>query len=170
YPADFYQAGSSTSTGHRGLCAPDRNIPGADRGHRWCPPRRHRSSAIRWSRRRLLCLRAMCCRGSRACRAQHGRILEGITKTVKTTSISLRTIAAASVLALATLLTSCAGGDAAEGASTSNAKTTVRFALDWTPNTNHTGLYVALHKGYFEEAGIDVEILPFNNSNPEVLV
>ena len=89
---------------------------------------------------------------------------------MKTTSISLRTIAAASVLALATLLTSCAGGDAAEGASTSNAKTTVRFALDWTPNTNHTGLYVALNKGYFEEAGIDVEILPFNNSNPEVLV
>ena len=87
-----------------------------------------------------------------------------------TTSIRLRIIAAASVLALATLLTSCAGGDAAEEASTSNAKTTVRFALDWTPNTNHTGLYVALNKGYFEEAGIDVEILPFNNSNPEVLV
>ncbi len=89
---------------------------------------------------------------------------------MKTTSIPLRTIAAAGVLALATLLTSCAGGDEAEGASASNAKTTVRFALDWTPNTNHTGLYVALNKGYFEEAGIDVEILPFNNSNPEVLV
>lgn len=89
---------------------------------------------------------------------------------MKTTSISLRTIAAAAVVALATLLTSCAGGDAAEGVSASNAKTTVRFALDWTPNTNHTGLYVALNKGYFEDAGIDVEILPFNNSNPEVLV
>lgn len=49
---------------------------------------------------------------------------------MKTTSISLRTIAAAGVLALATLLTSCAGGDEAEGASASNAKTTVRFALD----------------------------------------
>jgi ABC-type nitrate/sulfonate/bicarbonate transport system substrate-binding protein len=32
--------------------------------------------------------------------------------------------------------------------------------LDWTPNTNHTGLYVALEKGYFAEAGIEkVEIL-----------
>lgn len=71
---------------------------------------------------------------------------------MKTTSISLRTIAAAGVLALATLLTSCAGGDEAEGESASNAKTTVRFALDWTPNTNHTGLYVALNKGYFEDS------------------
>lgn len=33
------------------------------------------------------------------------------------------------------------------------------FVLDWTPNTNHTGLYVAKEKGYFEEAGLDVEIV-----------
>ena len=25
----------------------------------------------------------------------------------------------------------------------------VTFVLDWTPNTNHTGLYVAMAKGYF---------------------
>lgn len=36
-------------------------------------------------------------------------------------------------------------------------KTTV--ILDWTPNTNHTGLYVALKNGYFEEEGLDVEII-----------
>jgi ABC-type nitrate/sulfonate/bicarbonate transport system substrate-binding protein len=30
--------------------------------------------------------------------------------------------------------------------------------LDWTPNTNHTGLYVALELGYYAEAGLDVEI------------
>lgn len=30
--------------------------------------------------------------------------------------------------------------------------------LDWTPNTNHTGLYVALENGYFEEEGLDVDI------------
>ena len=35
----------------------------------------------------------------------------------------------------------------------------VTFVLDWTPNTNHTGLYVADALGYFEEAGIEVEIL-----------
>lgn len=41
---------------------------------------------------------------------------------------------------------------------------TIRFALDWTPNTNHTGLYVAIEKGYFEEAGLEVEILPYNQT------
>lgn len=33
------------------------------------------------------------------------------------------------------------------------------FVLDWTPNTNHTGLYVAKEKGYFEKEGLDVEIV-----------
>lgn len=40
-----------------------------------------------------------------------------------------------------------------------NAETAaVDFILDWVPNTNHTGLYVAVEKGYFAEAGVDVTI------------
>lgn len=35
----------------------------------------------------------------------------------------------------------------------------VRIVLDWTPNTNHTGLYVAQEKGYFAQQGLDVEIM-----------
>jgi len=35
-------------------------------------------------------------------------------------------------------------------------KTTV--ILDWTPNTNHTGMYVALKKGYYKAEGLDVKI------------
>lgn len=35
----------------------------------------------------------------------------------------------------------------------------VTLVLDWTPNTNHTGFYVAQEKGYFEEAGLDVKIV-----------
>ena len=31
----------------------------------------------------------------------------------------------------------------------------ITFVLDWTPNTNHTGLYVALEKGWFREEGIE---------------
>lgn len=38
-------------------------------------------------------------------------------------------------------------------------KTKITFVLDWTPNTNHTGLYVAQEKGYFEQAGLEVEIV-----------
>ncbi len=35
----------------------------------------------------------------------------------------------------------------------------VTLVLDWTPNTNHTGLYVAESKEYFEEEGLDLEIV-----------
>lgn len=37
--------------------------------------------------------------------------------------------------------------------------TEITMVLDWTPNTNHTGLYVAQEKGYFEEAGLKVNII-----------
>ena len=35
----------------------------------------------------------------------------------------------------------------------------VRLVLDWTPNTNHTGLYAALEKGWFADEGLSVQIL-----------
>lgn len=35
----------------------------------------------------------------------------------------------------------------------------VSLILDWTPNTNHTGLYVAQHKGYFEDENLAFEIV-----------
>lgn len=35
----------------------------------------------------------------------------------------------------------------------------VTFVLDWTPNTNHTGIYVAQSEGFFEEEGLDVDII-----------
>ncbi|MDY0152606.1 MAG: ABC transporter substrate-binding protein [Candidatus Cloacimonas sp.] len=34
----------------------------------------------------------------------------------------------------------------------------VTITLDWTPNTNHTGLYVAKELGYYSAEGLDVEI------------
>jgi len=43
-------------------------------------------------------------------------------------------------------------------------------ALDWTPNTNHVGLYVAQAKGWFMEAGLDVEILPYTDTSSGTLV
>ncbi len=46
----------------------------------------------------------------------------------------------------------------------------VTFVLDWTPNTNHTGLYVAMSKGYFEAEGLSVEIQQPPEDGAEVLV
>lgn len=42
---------------------------------------------------------------------------------------------------------------------TSAAPTKVTFVLDWVPNTNHTGIFVAQEKGYFAEEGLDVNII-----------
>ena len=51
-------------------------------------------------------------------------------------------------------LIACGGNDAQE-----EGMEKITFVLDWTPNTNHTGLYVAQANGYFEELGLDVEII-----------
>lgn len=34
----------------------------------------------------------------------------------------------------------------------------IEILLDWTPNTNHTGMFVALDKGYFNDLGLNVSI------------
>jgi len=46
----------------------------------------------------------------------------------------------------------------------------ISVVLDWTPNTNHTGLYVAKDKGYFEEEGLDVEIIMPGEAGADQLV
>lgn len=38
-------------------------------------------------------------------------------------------------------------------------RTAITLMLDWTPNTNHTGFYVADALGYYDEANLDVEII-----------
>ncbi len=49
--------------------------------------------------------------------------------------------------------------------------TKMQLALDWTPNTNHTGIYVALKNGWYREQGIDLTLLPYSsNVSPDVLV
>ncbi len=46
----------------------------------------------------------------------------------------------------------------------------ITIVLDWTPNTNHTGIYVAAAKGYFEEVGLNVEIVQPPEGGAEALV
>lgn len=76
-----------------------------------------------------------------------------------------RTRFAALCLALlaAASLSACGkqGGD--------NALTEVTVCLDWTPNTNHTGLFVAQAEGYFEAAGLKVSIVQPPEGNAAAL-
>jgi ABC-type nitrate/sulfonate/bicarbonate transport system substrate-binding protein len=67
-----------------------------------------------------------------------------------------RLLVCALVLAFAVTAAGCGGQSSDSG---SEGTKDITFVLDWTPNTNHTGLYVAMDKGYFEEAGINVEVV-----------
>ena len=40
-----------------------------------------------------------------------------------------------------------------------NELTPITFSLDWTPNTNHTGVYAAKALGYYEEEGLEHIVL-----------
>jgi ABC-type nitrate/sulfonate/bicarbonate transport system substrate-binding protein len=70
--------------------------------------------------------------------------------------------------ALALLVGGCASTPAGGPAPASSDP--VRLALDWTPNTNHIGLYVAQQEGWFRDAGLDVQFLPYNQTSPDTLV
>ena len=86
----------------------------------------------------------------------------------------------AAVMAAAMLTLGMAGCGSANNSNSENnetattaasaEKTKVTFVLDWTPNTNHTGLYVAQEKGYFDEAGLEVEIVQPPEDGAEALV
>ena len=58
------------------------------------------------------------------------------------------------------MLTGCGTKAQEPTASTPSQPDKVTIMLDWTPNTNHTGLYVANDKGYFSKVGLDVRIVP----------
>lgn len=46
----------------------------------------------------------------------------------------------------------------------------VTVVLDWTPNTNHTGLFVAKENGYFKEQGLDVDIISPGQTGADQLI
>lgn len=67
-----------------------------------------------------------------------------------------RLIAGGTAALMALSLAACT---AEEGGEANKALEKITLCLDWTPNTNHTGLYVAQAKGYFKDAGLEVEIV-----------
>ena len=99
-----------------------------------------------------------------------------------------RTLLTAALLAMlaGALLAACGdddddddGGNGGNGATSSSetasatlppVQGSVSLALDWTPNTNHTGFFVAQQEGYYAQAGVEVDILPYATTLPDVLV
>ena len=84
----------------------------------------------------------------------------------KLTIIMLAVLMTAFTLVLA----GCGGSEEQSDADGPTDSTPVTFVLDWTPNTNHTGLYVAQEKGYFSDAGLDIEIVQPPEDGAEMLV
>lgn len=65
-------------------------------------------------------------------------------------------------------LAGCSGNQPQDRAGVKKQK--VKVVLDWVPNTNHTGLYVARDKGYYAEQGLDVEIVqPSQGSTAQLI-
>lgn len=62
-----------------------------------------------------------------------------------------------------------ANGNAATGGQTKELRD-VKFVLDWSPNTNHTGLYVAQAKGFYEEEGLKLDILLPGSGGADAMV
>ena len=93
-------------------------------------------------------------------------------------SVSRRTFVAAGGAAVASMaLAACGGGaqggqSAAADSATGSAGATnkITFCLDWAPNTNHTGVYVAQNKGYFADEGLDVQIVQPAEDGAEAMI
>ena len=70
---------------------------------------------------------------------------------------------AVALMVLALLAAACGGGgdgpSAAPGGTSSSAPRPVTVVLDWTPNTNHAGVYLAEANGWYAEEGLDVRIV-----------
>ncbi|MFL8711615.1 ABC transporter substrate-binding protein [Clostridioides sp. GD02377] len=75
-----------------------------------------------------------------------------------------------SVFTLVTITGCSSNNDKDKSSTKDDSSKKVTMVLDWTPNTNHTGLFVALDKGYYKEEGLDVEIVQPPESGAETLV
>ena len=49
-------------------------------------------------------------------------------------------------------------------------RTKITFVLDYAPNTNHTGIYVAQDQGFFADEGLEVEIIPAPEDGADALI
>lgn len=74
-------------------------------------------------------------------------------------SLFARALLATAIVALSASVSGCGGEAASSSQSSSTDKIQkVTLTLDWYPNADHAGVYVAQEKGFFEDEGLEVEI------------
>lgn len=71
----------------------------------------------------------------------------------------LRWLLAGTLAAFGLAAAAACGGDDDDGGGGSEKLEPVTFMLNWTPNTYHSGMYIALDRGWYREAGLDVKII-----------
>lgn len=89
-----------------------------------------------------------------------------------TASVNRRQLTMGATLALSPLLIGARRGTLAARPAATAAQgadlTPITVALDWYPNANHAGLYLALERGYFTDAGLAVEL--YTPSDPTTVL
>ena len=86
-----------------------------------------------------------------------------------TTNLTRRSFAVASAAAATAALAAC-GGSSDAGSTEQGELTPITFCLDYTPNTNHTGIYVAQSQGFFAEEGLEVSIVQPAEDSAEAMI
>ncbi|WP_417118638.1 ABC transporter substrate-binding protein [Olsenella phocaeensis] len=93
-----------------------------------------------------------------------------MTSFVTPANLSRRGLNAESTADASSLVLAGCGACTAAPAADTKEKTKVTFCLDYTPNTNHTGIYVAQHEGYFDEEGLEVSIVQPAEDTAETMI
>ncbi|MGQ0824200.1 MAG: ABC transporter substrate-binding protein [Actinomycetota bacterium] len=65
----------------------------------------------------------------------------------------------AATLALVLVVTGCGGDDDSAADDRTGEMRHATLVLNWTPNAHHLGVYAAAERGWYEDAGIDLEIV-----------
>lgn len=63
------------------------------------------------------------------------------------------------ILSMSAMIVGCTSNNSNTNDVTEEGLRKVTVVLDYVPNTNHTGIYAAKSLGYYEELGLDVEII-----------
>lgn len=86
-------------------------------------------------------------------------------------SIFSKAITILGAIAMLVGVTACGqSNDSTKATTDGNGLKKVTFMLSWAPDTNHIGVYVAKNKGYFKQAGLDVDIVAVAQAGTEQAV